>query len=847
VKRGSAITAAASRLRVFSLRELAVHRRRTIASVAVMAVSAMYLVAVFGIFGSISGSVNRLADGIAGVAALEVSGITDAGFPDEITADVAAVPGVAVAAPMIRTSVSTASGPVLLFGADASISELGGALKDALKGAPQDGPKDGKAGQQPTNPSGPPNGVRVGPGLGHAKGATFQLDSQSVTVIEVLGGKQLADLNGGHYVLAPLALAQNITGRQGQLDSILITTKPGADLAQVRTAVTAAVNGRAIVADPSMRATRAGDGVKLMNYMALMGAVVALVVGAFLIYTTMTMAITQRRPVISMLRAIGGRRATIVRDMLVEAAILGVIGGAIGSAIGILLGRIAIGRLPPAISQGLEARVEYWLPGYAMPVAVAATVLTSVVASAMAARQVYKVSPIEALAPVGVSAADRVPRWLRIASGVGAVLVFAVSLVVVVSQRGVLAFVAMSAVFSAEIALCFALTVHIVKATAATSRIFGSVGALAAATIERAPRRVWATVMTVLIAVVTTVAITGTNNDMLRSARATFSSVIDVPVWVSANPPDNYPTDALPHGLSEKVAAVPGVARVTEGAFGFAVIGGTRVMLDGFAPGTADPLYHALGDQVRSEVLAGRGVALSQNLGKTLHVRVGDRLRIQTPHGVQQTAVLALVPYFSTVIGTVGMSLDQMRAWFDRPVATTLQIAAAPGVDPHRLVADVRRVVPTPDHVYDGRAELAGLEAPMHQSMFIANAVWIIVVFVAAVALLNTLTLSVLERRREIGVLRAMGSSRRFTLQMVLAEAAGIGAVGGVLGLVFGCADQWLFSLVSGDMMNFQVTFRPSWMALVFTLGALAISLLGSVPPARRAARLNIIEAVSLD
>ena len=89
--------------------------------------------------------------------------------------------------------------------------------------------------------------------------------------------------------------------------------------------------------------------------------------------------------------------------------------------------------------------------------------------------------------------------------------------------------------------------------------------------------------------------------------------------------------------------------------------------------------------------------------------------------------------------------------------------------------------------------------------MFIANAVWIIVVVVAAVALLNTLTLSVLERRRELGVLRAMGSSRRFTLQMVLAEAAGIGVVGGVLGLVFGLTDQWLFSLVSADMMNFQV------------------------------------------
>ena len=106
---GSALGAAASRLRLFSLRELAVHRRRTLASIAVMAVSAMYLVAIFGIFGSITGSVNRLADGIAGVAALEVSGLTDAGFPDTITADVAAVPGVAAAVPMIRASVATQS------------------------------------------------------------------------------------------------------------------------------------------------------------------------------------------------------------------------------------------------------------------------------------------------------------------------------------------------------------------------------------------------------------------------------------------------------------------------------------------------------------------------------------------------------------------------------------------------------------------------------------------------------------------------------------------------------------------------------------------------------------------
>ncbi|MDT5210385.1 MAG: putative transport system permease protein, partial [Mycobacterium sp.] len=629
------------------------------ASVAVMAVSAMYLVAVLGIFGSITGSVNRLSHGVAGIAALEVSGITDAGFPDTITSDVAAVPGVATAAPMIRMSAPTPSGPVLLFGADGSSAELGGALKDAVS--------------RPLEElSGSPDGVQVGSGVGRAKGDKFQLAVGEVTVTDVLAGKELSDLNDGHFVLAPLTLAQNVTGRQGQLDSILITTKPGADLASVRASIVGAVNGRAIVADPSMRAARAGDGVKMMNYMALMGAVVALIVGAFLIYTTMTMAITQRRPAISMLRAIGGRRATIVRDMVAEAAVLGVIGGAIGSGIGILLGRIAIGRLPPAMTQGLEARVDYWLPGYALPAAVVATVLASVVAAVMAARQVYKVSPIEALAPVGVSAADFVPRWLRIACGVGAVAVFAASIVIVLGRTGSIAVVAMSALFCAEIALGFALTVPIVTATAATARVFGSAGALAAATISRSPRRVWATVMTVLIAVVTTVVITGTNSDMIRSARGIYAPIADVDVWVSADSPDRYATDPLPQGLSETLSAVPGVARVTEGAFAFADVGGTRVMLDGFSPGTADALYRALDDRMRDDVLAGRGVVLTQNLGKSLHVKVGDQLRMQTPHGPRQVAVLALVPYFSTVIGTVGMDLDEMRAWFDRPAATTL-------------------------------------------------------------------------------------------------------------------------------------------------------------------------------
>ena len=401
-------------------------------------------------------------------------------------------------------------------------------------------------------------------------------------------------------------------------------------------------------------------------------------------------------------------------------------------------------------------------------------------------------------------------------SGIAAVAVFAASIVARRrASRGTLAFAAIFALFTAEIALGFALTAVMVKATAATARTLRIGWAdWRRRRSERAPRRVWATVMTVLIAVVTTVVITGTNADMIRSARAIFAPVAGVDVWVSADPPDSYPVDALPQDLADKVAAVPGVRRVTKGAFGFAEVGGTRVMLDGFSAGTADPLYRALDEQIRKAVLAGRGVVLSQNLGKTLHVRVGD----------DAAAADAARSAADDGAGPGPVLLDRHRhrrdetstecgTWFDRPAATALQVTADTGVDPNRLLADIRRAVPAPNYVYSGHTALAGLEAPLHQSMFIANAVWIIVVFVAAVALFNTLTLSVLERRREIGVLRAMGTSRRFTLRMILAEAAAIGIVGGVCGLLFGLADQWLYSLVSErhDELHRCASGRVRW------------------------------------
>ncbi|AYF75661.1 ABC transporter permease [Nocardia yunnanensis] len=823
------------RLRLFTIREFTTHWGRTVASLVVLSVCSAFLVAVIGISGSLTGSVARLSAGLSGNAALEVSGVTDAGFPQQVRADVAAVPGVAAAVPMLRATAGPDADRLLVLGVDASSAALDSDLKGAVAG-------DAMAGLLTV-----PDGVLAGPATGFTKGQRVRLGPHEVTVAAVLSGGQFGGLDGGHFLVAPLPLAQRITDRVGQLDSVLIVAAPTISAAQLKSAVTAAVAGRALVDTPAARAAQHNNGVVMVRFIASMGAGLAFVVSAFLIYNTMSMALAGRRPVISMLRAIGARRQTIVRDVLAEAVALGLVGGLLGAVLGVFAGRYAIGLLPGAFTQMMEARLQYLLPGYAIPAAVAAATLTNVAASAVAARQVYRVAPVEALVPVGVSRADVVSPRLRIAAAGAGLALAGAAVVVQQAHLGLFAAAALGFVFGAEILLAFAAAGPIVRAAGATARRLGSAGVLAGVNIDRAPRRVWATLMTVAIAVGMTITITGANADATRSARDTFASLGDTDAWVSMSAEDMTPTSLLPEDVVRRVRAVPGVGRVVEGQMAFATVAGTKAVVYGVDPGSAYSLFRALDADAQRRVAAGEGIVLSRDLARSLKVSRGEELTVQTPAGAKRIRVLATVSYFSALGGTAALSLTLMREWFARPGSTTLQVAAAPGTDARQLISAIRAAVPPEIHAYSGAAALDGISRAMQEGLVLSRIMLVIVAFIAAMALLNTLTLALLERRRELGILRAVGSSRRFALRMVLAEAAAIGGIGAVLGVVLGLADQFFYSLLATDTLGIDVRFRPGPSLLVFTVAALALSLLGSIPPAVRAARLNIVEAVSVD
>jgi putative ABC transport system permease protein len=627
-----------------------------------------------------------------------------------------------------------------------------------------------------------------------------------------------------------------------------VITAPGADLGQVRKGLADVVGGRAVVAEPAFRSAQSVGAVAIMRTLMLSAAATALVVAGFLIFNAMSMAITQRRPVISMLRAIGAKKRQIVRDLLLEAGLVGLVGGMLGSALGVLIGRQAIGVLPAALLQGYESRTEYILPSYAIPTGLAACVVVSVAAAALAARQVYKVEPIEALAPVGASTADAVGLRSRVAASFVGVGFVAWAVVVASRDLGRVSVAAIAIVALGEIALCFAFAGPIVNWAASVARGLGAPGALAAATIERAPRRVWATFMTVQIALAITVQTTGSNFNAIDSTDASFASLCDAAFFVSSSGPGVFPTaPILPQDTESKIASTPGVSSVVPVQMAFATVGGRRVLIQGISPGTVAPPSSAMNRQVREQVLAGDGVVVARDIARVMGLRAGDELTMATPTGERRIRVLQVVPFFSLLGGVVSMSLTHLREWFDRPGSTILSVNLAPGAGRSSVEAAIRNKLPVDIYVYSGQEAAKAVGSSLSQGTALITVMAWIVVFVTSVALLNTLMLSVLERRRELGVLRAMGSSRRFALRTILAEAAGVGIVGAAIGTAFGAANQYLSAVALTHVLSIDVVYQPSLIALLFACVALALTLLGAIPPAVRAARLDIVAAVAVD
>jgi putative ABC transport system permease protein len=270
-----------------------------------------------------------------------------------------------------------------------------------------------------------------------------------------------------------------------------------------------------------------------------------------------------------------------------------------------------------------------------------------------------------------------------------------------------------------------------------------------------------------------------------------------------------------------------------------------RVVLVGVSEGSRAVLFAGLSAGQKAELLEGKGVVLSTQLARRLNLRVGDAIQVPSPSGNHLSRIMAVLDYITLDAGAIALPLSQMESWFQRRGATYLEVDVTQGASPVDVKERLRHVLPGHSVIYTGKDHAAAMEVATSEAGALAVALQWIVVLVAAVALFNTFTLSVLKRKRELAMIRAMGAVRNYVIRLILAEAIAVGVVGATLGLPIGFITHYLANIVLSKTTALHVGFSVSPSFLFYVVGAMVLCLLGTIPPAIVGSRGTIVESIS--
>ncbi|HEX2052743.1 MAG TPA: FtsX-like permease family protein [Actinomycetota bacterium] len=832
--------------KLLNLRRFTEHRARTALSISGIAIGSALLVAVLGLLGSLTGSVEGFISDLAGSADLEVSAVSNEGLDERLFFDVEETEGVEAAIPMIRSRALVNRQQVMFLGVDQRAQLLGTELAQDEQETIE------RLAAEP--------GILIGEPLASAinaeRGSTVTVFStageKQVPVVGVVGG-EAGRFNDGMFAVAPLPTAQQLLGKGPRIDSIFVIAQQGQSLEGLRRSLSLKTGSGTFVDSPAGRVRQAQSSTASLRFGMLMGVSIAVTVGAFLVYNTMSMAALERRREIATLRALGGGRRMLLRYLLWEAALLGLIGSVIGSFVGLVLAGILVRAIPDFYTNGLGVGVQLNMPSYAIPTALVVGIVSSVVAAAMPAMAAVKVAPASAMRPVGVlEALEDVQGVAPIPTFVG-IAIFLGSFFTAIWGPGSLGFVAMGGLVVGAIVATFGLTHPIANATARFAEKFGVAGRLAASAVRRAPRRAWATSVAVVAGVGMIVTQASASANINTSVIESTNSLGRVDLYVSAASGVALATDVLlPAEWEAQLQAMPGVENVGTNTFSFVSYQGERVLVQGTSKSQgAEPAMAGITPEQRVQVQEGTAAVVSTRFEELFNIGPGDQLTLPTPSGERDVQVIASVPSFTWERGLVTIGRRNVIDWFGRTGVSDYQLTFEDGADPEAVRARVEEFVrdsPVPVYVSSGSEYLQVIEGTVKQVRSLFDAMVGVVVGAAVLAIINALIISVIERRTELGIMRALGTSRKQLRSMVAVEAGALGVVGGLVGVAFGFLAHRAAMVAVGHQGGMPVEYAFVWTPalIAFPLG-IAMAILGSLEPARRAGSISVIEAIGYE
>ncbi|WP_210439285.1 ABC transporter permease [Nocardioides xinjiangensis] len=661
-----------------------------------------------------------------------------------------------------------------------------------------------------------------------------------------------SNFNGGGTAGATLALLETSQAQEAFLDgadaytTVTLTAADGVSQTELADAARTvlpdgftAVTGQQVIDESD---EQIGQLLDLIGYFLIAFAVIAIVVGAFIIFNTFSILVSQRVRESALLRALGASRRQVTRSVLVEAFLMALLGSALGLLLGLGLSRglAAIFR-----AQGLDIAGDVLvLTTSTVVAAFAVGIGVTMVAAFVPARRAAKVPPVAALRD-DLTVQEKALGRRRIVLGSLALLVGAALI-----GAGLVGAPGADAAWIGAGAVIWVITVavlapvlgHPVLLACRTvfGRVFGTTGKLAGENALRNPRRTGATASALMIglAVVSAVGVLASSlsatNDELVDKEFRSDFLVQSPTF------QGFSTT-----IGDEIAAVDGVETVSRMQGSVAMVKQDQ----GFVMGVDEAFAEIYELEMRrgTQQMSGEQTILSASSAAELGAEVGSEVPVAFPGG--EVVDLEVVGIFEDTPITNGVTLpiSVLEEAGLRRTDSMLSVNVTESADVDEVHEALDEVVADTPIVTvqdkEGFAEL--IKQQVNQLLFMIYGLLALAVIIAVIGIVNTLGLSVIERTREVGLLRAVGLSRRRLRRMITLESIAIAVLGAVLGLVVGLlVGVALRQSLAEDLTVLAIPFGSLVMFLVV---AVVFGVLAAIVPAVRASRMKVLDAIATE
>ena len=658
-----------------------------------------------------------------------------------------------------------------------------------------------------------------------------------------------ADSPGGATIVAfKRAVAQRLIGEPGKYDSVSVLAASGVsqtELARRLSAVlppgTEALTGAAITAETQ---SQMADAFQFFNTFMLIFAVIALLVGAFMIFNTFSITVAQRTRENGLLRALGASRRQVLGSVILEALAVGVLASALGIAAGFAVA-LGLKALLTAVGLDIPTTSLVFTPATAV-ISVVVGVGITVLAALSPARKAAKVAPIAAMQH-GVVGSTGYGSKQRVFVGV-AVLGLGLAALLTGLFRDVkqpVALVGAGAllVFFGVSILGRTVSLPLSRAIGAPlPRLRGITGELARENAMRNPKRTAASASALMIGV----GVVGLITIFVSSAKASMDAAVDRAFTGDIVVDSGGGTfGGVDPGLARRVNGLPEVDSAAGLRQGVAQVAGSAVLLQSTDPRTAVELMKVDPISGSPTALGRDSIGVYKDVAEQKGLRLGDQVPVVFKDSGTRSLRLALIYGENRQAGNYLLGTQAYEANFTNRLDSKVLVKRAAGVSPAAALAAVKQVA----QAYPGANVLDRAQFKAEQTKFLDQLLRLVyallglAILIALLGIANTLALSIFERTRELGLLRAVGMTRSQLRSAIRWESVIIALQGTALGLLIGLFFGWaLVTALSDEGISvFRIPYAS--LAIVVVLAAVA-GMAAAVPPSRRAAKLDVLRAV---